>query len=154
MVDSHGTLNHIFLCGGIGHWMWKHLVGLTPAAAGFARIKIAPQFHDTIGPKTVSGVFLSPKGKISSRWRVSHGNVQLTVSLPVGVEGAAIHVPKPTIAGKPAKAVEVTLDGKVIWNGVKLVGKTDGIISASDEHGGISFITTNGHFSFESKTKR
>ena len=23
-----GTRNHIFLCGGYGHWLWKHLVGL------------------------------------------------------------------------------------------------------------------------------
>jgi alpha-L-rhamnosidase len=34
-----GTRNHIFLCGGIGHWMWKHLVGLDRTSPGFATVR-------------------------------------------------------------------------------------------------------------------
>ena len=37
------TRNHIFLCGGIGHWMWKHLVGLDRTTPGFATVRIAPK---------------------------------------------------------------------------------------------------------------
>ena len=67
------SLNHIFLCGGIGHWMWKHLVGITPAAPGFARATIAPRIHDSVGPRSVGGRFLSPKGVISSSWAIGPG---------------------------------------------------------------------------------
>ena len=69
LIDRN-SLNHIFLCGGIGHWMWKHLVGITPAAPGFARATIAPRIHDSVGPRSVGGRFLSPKGMISSSWAI------------------------------------------------------------------------------------
>ena len=147
--DMHGTLNHIFLCGGIGHWMWKHLVGLTPATPGFAEVKIAPLIHDSVGPRSVGGQFLSPKGVISSTWKINGGAVALTVSLPVGVASATIVVPKPTKDGKPAASASVKLGGTVIWDGSKLVGKPEGIVSAADQAGGVAFTTTNGAFAFE-----
>ena len=55
LKDGHGsgTLNHIFLCGGVGEWMWKHLVGLTPAAPQFAEVTIHPKVHPTEGPASV-----------------------------------------------------------------------------------------------------
>merc|ERR1711871_637556 len=89
-TNPSGTLNHIFLCGGIGHWMWKHLVGLTPAAPGFAEVGLAPRIHDSVGPRSVDGKFLSPKGMIKSSWKLSAGTVSLSVSLPVGVSAASI----------------------------------------------------------------
>ena len=154
-TNPSGTLNHIFLCGGIGHWMWKHLVGLTPAAAGFAEVSLIPRIHDSVGPKSVGGQFLSPKGVISSAWKLSSaGAVSLFVSLPVGVGAATIVVPKPTTGGTPASAATVTLGGTVVWDGAKLVEpKPAGIVSATDQPGGIAFKTTNGVFSFESKAK-
>ena len=33
--SNGGTLNHIFLCGGVAEWMWKHLIGLTATAPQF-----------------------------------------------------------------------------------------------------------------------
>lgn len=150
---QHGTLNHIFLCGGIGHWFWKHLVGLTPAAPGFMEVKIAPRIHDSLGPKFVGGDFLSPRGAISSRWNITRKGVSLTVSLPVGVHHASIRVPKPMLSGKAVDAVVVTLHGTVVWDGAKLVGLPDGVIAAVDTPDGVVFSTTNGEFAFESVVK-
>ena len=48
----------IFLCGGIGEWMWKHLVGLKPAAPAFAEVVVAPKVHPKYGPSSVTGDFL------------------------------------------------------------------------------------------------
>ena len=76
-----GTAVDIFLCGGIGHWMWKHLVGLTPAAPGFAEVSLVPLIHDSVGPRSVGGQFLSPKGLIKSSWKLSAGTVSLSVML-------------------------------------------------------------------------
>ena len=153
--SPHGTLNHIFLCGGIGHWYWKHLVGLTPTSPGFATVRIAPKVHDTLGPKSVGGEFLSPKGGIVSNWTIT-GNgaaagVALDVSLPVGVSAATIVVPKPTTGGHPSASAVIKLGGTTIWDGTKLVGKPPaGIKSATDEPAGVAIETTNGIFEFAS----
>jgi alpha-L-rhamnosidase len=148
---QQGTLNHIFLCGGIGHWMWKHLVGLTPAAPGFAEVTLAPKIHDTLGPKTMGGEFLSPKGMITSRWDTSsRGVVKLTASLPVGVHRATVVVPKPMVRGTAVTAAVVKLEGVVVWDGTKLVGKPSGIEAAVDLPNGVAFTTSNGVFAFES----
>ena len=153
-TNTHGSLNHIFLCGGIGHWMWKHLVGLTPATPGFATVTLNPRIHDSVGPRSVVGQFLSPKGMITSSWKISGAAadfVELSVSLPVGVQTATIVVPKPTKDGIASTAASITLGGKQIWDGTKLVGTHAGILSAKDERKGIVFGTTNGVFDFVSR---
>lgn len=151
--NPRGSLNHIFLCGGIGHWMWKHLVGLTPGIPGFATVSINPRIHDSVGPRSVGGKFISPKGTIYAAWKIlgaAADVVELSVNLPVGVQGATILVPKPTKDGVPSTAASVMLGGKVIWDGKKLVGTHSGIVSARDSQEGIVFETTNGVFTFAS----
>lgn len=90
-------MNHIFLCGGIGHRMWKHLFGLTPANPGFAKVALAPQVHDSVEPRSVGGKFLSPKGMIVSSWKIrgsaANDIVELSVSLPVGVKAQRLWCP-------------------------------------------------------------
>lgn len=146
------SLNHIFLCGGIGHWMWKHLVGITPGSSGFATVSLRPRIHDSIGPRSVGGQFLSPKGMITSSWRTSGKGsaVELSVNLPIGVEGGTIVVPKPTKDGVPSSIASVTLEGLEIWDGNKLVGNSTGIRGAWDSEEGVVFNTTNGKFEFVS----
>jgi hypothetical protein len=131
--------------------MWKHLVGIIPATPGFARVTIAPRIHDSVGPRSVSGQFLSPKGMIASSWTISDADtVKLSVGLPVGVGGATIIVPKPTKAGQPAATASITLGGQKIWDGAKLLGTPAGILSAQDGRDGVAFTTTNGMFEFVS----
>jgi hypothetical protein len=103
---GHGTRNHIFLCGGVVEWMWKHLVGLTPAAPQFASVTVAPKVHPLLGPTSTSSTFASASGTIASSWRVEDGGKQiaLNVSLPVGVQHATVVVPKPFVQ-VPAPAV-------------------------------------------------
>ena len=153
-ISPPGTLNHIFLCGGIGHWYWKHLVGLTPTSPGFATVQIAPKIHDSLGPKSVGGDYLSSSGLISSKWKVSSSGVSLDVSLPVGVGSATIVVPKPMSGGKAAASAVVKAHGTIVWDGTKLVGTPAGITSAKDMPEGVAFETTNGVFAFESSAKQ
>lgn len=120
-----------------------------------AEVSIVPLIHDSVGPRSVGGQFLSPKGVIKSSWKLSAGTVSLSVSLPVGVSAATIVVPKPTANGQPAKVASIKLGGTVVWDGAKLVGKRKpaGILSAKDQPNGVAFTTTNGEFSFESVAK-
>jgi hypothetical protein len=108
------TRNHIFLCGGVGEWFWKHMVGLKPSAPAFAAVTIAPQLHYGLGPASMSGAFTSPRGVIESTWNLTdEGKTVLhSVRLPVGVEHATVVVPKPFLSSPtpptPAKpAAEV-----------------------------------------------
>lgn len=103
-----GTVNHIFLCGGVAEWMWKHLIGLTATAPQFAAVDVHPKVHPGIGPSSASGTFVSPRGPISIVWNLSTGvvagsDVALNVSLPMGVERATVTVPKP-FASEPVPA--------------------------------------------------
>jgi len=91
---------------------------------------------------------------ISSSWKISGAAsdaVEVSVSLPVGVQAATILVPKPTENGTPCTTASVTLGGKEIWDGTKLVGTTAGIMSAEDGREGVTFATTNGVFEFVSR---
>lgn len=151
-----GTLNHIFLCGGIGHWMWKSLAGIIPAMPGFVNTTVMPRIHATLGPRGVSGDFLSPQGKISSSWRLDHGVVSFNVSLPVGVQAATLVVPKPPLPSsddkrKPVARTVVTEHGRVVWDGEKLVGNHPGLESGTDGPEGVAFAASNGMYVFESE---
>ena len=40
------THNHIFLCGGVGEWMYTHVAGISlPASPGFSQILLSPKFQ-------------------------------------------------------------------------------------------------------------
>ena len=125
----------------------------TAQASGFAEVSLVPRVHDSVGPRSVAGEFLSPKGMISSSWKLSGGTVSLSVRLPVGVGAATIVVPKPTTGGKPTAVATIKLGGTEIWDGAKLVGKPAGVVSARDQPQGVAFTTTNGLFEFESTAK-
>jgi alpha-L-rhamnosidase len=48
------THNHIFLCGGVGEWMYEYLAGVIPTSAGYASVDVKPMISKTIGPATVN----------------------------------------------------------------------------------------------------
>ena len=134
--------------------MWKHLVGLKPAAPAFAEVVVAPRVHPKYGPRSVTGDFLSASGAISSAWGLGpHGTkVSLNVSLPVGVRRATIVVPYPFVRNgsdyKPAPAATVTEGDAIVWNGTGLVGTHPGVTSAKDVGDAVAFEVTNGAYAF------
>eukprot|EP01052_Picozoa_sp_SAG31_P006990 SAG31_NODE_328_length_17643_cov_46.707649_10_plen_149_part_00 len=137
---------------GIGEWMWKHEVGLTPTAPAFAEVRIAPKVHNAFGPASTDGTFLSPRGEIRSAWRLSHAAISLNVSLPVGVGRATVVVPKPFDgSGQRVDRSVVVLNGKKAWDGENLVdrGAHKGVMSAVDEPNGVIFNVLNGEYTFE-----
>ena len=144
----------IFLCGGISEWMWKHLVGLKPAAPAFAEVMIAPKVHPKYGPRSVAGDFLSASGAISSAWHIAPNgtSVSLNVSLPIGVRRATVLVPRPFVHTKsdfrPAAAAVVTESNAVVWDGKGLVGAHPGVASATDVGDAVAFEVTNGAYAF------
>lgn len=100
-MSSHaarGSLNHIFLCGGVSEWHWKYLAGIRTTAPGFSSVAVAPRPDGTDGPSQLSARYRSRAGPITSAWNVSDNGgarINLRVGLPVGVRTATIAVPKP-----------------------------------------------------------
>jgi hypothetical protein len=112
---GHGTRTHIFLCGGAGEWMWKHVVGITPATTptsslsyaasehqhkqhkhqqpkrvserseSFSKVSVAPKVHPTEGPASASGDYLSAVGMVRSAWTVAKGGASITLKVALPV---------------------------------------------------------------------
>lgn len=149
--ESTGTRNHIFLCGGLVEWYWKHLVGLTPTRAAFATVRFAPKVRAAPGPSSLDAEYQSVRGIITSSWSLEDGGkqVKLDVTLPIGVQNGVVAVPKPfTSAAVQATRAKVYESGTLIWDGIKMVAKVDGIFDAHDEAEGVEFNVSNGAFSF------
>ena len=90
----HPTHNHIFLCGGVGVWLYESLGGIRPAAPGYARVAIAPQISRTLGPSAVNMTLQTLHGVVRSAWRrtssvddraSSAELLRLEVEIPIGV---------------------------------------------------------------------
>lgn len=62
------THNHIFLCGGIGEWMYRHVVGIRPSAPGYARVQIRPSIDASVGPARSHGIVGTPYGVVNVSW--------------------------------------------------------------------------------------
>jgi hypothetical protein len=134
--------------------MWKHLVGLKPAAPAFAEVMIAPKVHPKYGPRSVTGDFLSVSGAISSAWHIApYGtSVSLNVSLPIGVRRATVLVPHPFVQTgtdyRPAAAAVVAEGNAVVWDGKGLVGTHPGVTCAKDVGDAVAFELANGAYAF------
>ena len=90
------THNHIFLCGGVGEWMFRSLAGIAPAAPGYAVVHIAPKISRHLDPASVNASVRTVRGVVSSSWTRYHstcranlkdqaGLIQMIVSVPVGM---------------------------------------------------------------------
>ena len=121
------THNHIFLCGGVGEWMYEYLAGVIPTSAGYGSVDVKPMISKTIGPATMNAAVTTVRGVILSNWtrmttmpldgassalRSGTELVQMSVTIPSAIERATIHVP---LLGVDPSRVRVLLNGKTAW---------------------------------------
>jgi alpha-L-rhamnosidase len=122
------THNHIFLCGGVGDWMYRSIGGIAPTAPGYGSVKIAPQISTTLDPASTNASVASVRGVIVSDW-VRHATatspsacngegwsplVTMRTTVPVGMHGV-VHIP---LLGRDPLTVsidEVTA-GVMVWS--------------------------------------
>lgn len=103
--DTH---NHIFLCGGLGEWLYSALAGIVPVGPGFSQLRIAPRISRTEGPSSVNASVQTVRGVVRSHWvrgdlTASGLIVQLAVTVPVGAT-AEVTLP---LLGMAASEVDV-----------------------------------------------
>lgn len=109
----------IFLCGGVGGWLYEYMAGIVPTSPGYSTINVKPHISKTLGPASVSAVVRTVRGSISSNWtrhttaaaasaQDSKGQTVLTlkVQIPAGVERATVRIP---LLGLAAQGVHLNL---------------------------------------------
>ncbi|NUR91935.1 MAG: family 78 glycoside hydrolase catalytic domain, partial [Nonomuraea sp.] len=80
--------DHVFLGGAIGEWFFEDLAGITPAAPGFDRIRVAPQF---LGDLTnVQAATQTPHGRVAVRWSRTGQSYRVSVDVPVGATATVV----------------------------------------------------------------
>ena len=119
--------NHIMF-GTVGSWMYKHLLGVTPLAPGFASVRVQPSGVLCVGCNLTSaaGAVHTPYGPVVVRWLKSAANppmVTLSVTIPLGAT-ATIGVPA-------ALGATISEGGLVAWRGGDFVPGVRGIASAA-----------------------
>jgi len=128
------THNHIFLCGGLGEWLYRSVGGIAPAAPGFTRATIFPDIDATSGLTATNASVLTPGGRISVALQLGTGAISRTVaiSLPAGVDGA-------TVKFRGPQDLYLAENGTTIWSGGTFFKGTPGVVGASwsADHGGM-----------------
>ncbi|MDA2809362.1 glycoside hydrolase family 78 protein [Nocardiopsis sp. RSe5-2] len=86
-TSSMTSFNHYAL-GSVADWLHRVVAGIAPAGPGYRRIRFRPEpggsltwaeaHHDT------------PYGRASAAWRLSGGELETTVTVPVGAEGDVV----------------------------------------------------------------
>jgi alpha-L-rhamnosidase len=150
------THNHIFLCGGVGAWMFRSLGGISPASPGYGAVTIAPQISPTLDPSSCNASVVTVRGEVKSSWVrqsdvTSDGTLpaacssttsgakgavilKMQITVPVGMLGH-VHVPLLGYTSSRVKVDAVLAAGPwastvAVWDG----GKT----GAAEAHAGTS----------------
>ena len=63
------THNHVFLCGGVGEWLYKSLAGITPLEPGYDVVGVKPRVSATLGPSSCNASVTTVRGVIKSSWQ-------------------------------------------------------------------------------------
>jgi len=77
--ESMNSLNH-YAYGAVAKWFYEGILGINAASAGFKDINIAPQFNHRLNQ--ASGSYKTPQGEISVAWRITHGQLDMQVTIP------------------------------------------------------------------------
>ena len=150
--------------GTISAFFWKHLAGITPAAAGWTKLRIAPKFGevcDDLGSAPLPGwrsrvlsrveaTLATVAGDVVTRWELADEvsvvpTAVLRVSVPHGaVGGAEVVMP---CAGKGSTIVELH-SGVVIWEDDAFVAQSVALAAERVEHGGVAIHVASGDYHF------
>ena len=87
------SFNHYSL-GSVGEWLNDTVAGLSPAAPGYKRIRIAPQPGGNL--TEAAAELETPYGKAKSGWTLRNNELQLVVQVPPNTDAVVVLPGKPT----------------------------------------------------------
>lgn len=132
------THNHIFLCGGLGEWLYRNVAGISPASNGYQHVTIFPDIVADAGPRRASSSVNTVGGRVEASWqRVAGGGIEVRANLPAAVQSATI-----VFRAASDAAAQVTEGDALVWSsaGGFAAGAVPGIVSAmwTPEQGGLA----------------
>lgn len=63
------THNHIFLCGGLGEWLYRNVAGISPGSNGYQDVTIFPDVVADVGPRRASSSVNTVAGRVEASWQ-------------------------------------------------------------------------------------
>jgi hypothetical protein len=94
-------------------FLTQHVLGIQPAAPGYARVRIAPQLGNL---KWAQGRVPTPHGVVSCSWKRTSDQLEMHVETPKGIV-AEIHLPPGVSMNKKASHVHARLRKPIITRG-------------------------------------
>jgi alpha-L-rhamnosidase len=87
--NGGASLNHIMF-GDVSAWMFNYLAGIQPDEEhpGFSFVTIRPTVIEDL--EWVHASHKAPAGMIKSAWQRTGGNIEFSIELPAGIQGALI----------------------------------------------------------------
>ena len=145
------THNHIFLCGGAGEWMYRSVLGIEPASAGWKKITVKPLILAD-GPASATGSMATILGKVSVAWMRADSTGQLAaapaaskleVTIPAGATATV------TIPCAESGQTTITESGKTVWANGKFVDGVKGVSEPKEQVlDGVTFEVESGSYTF------
>jgi len=83
------SFNH-YAFGSVGDYLYRHVAGISPAAPGYSRVRVAPTL--TAGLDHAAATYDSIAGTIASSWRRTQDGVEYDITIPPNVS-AEIRLP-------------------------------------------------------------
>lgn len=145
------THNHIFLCGGLGEWIYKDVAGVRPAGSGFRATRFAPHVSATVGPASSNASLLTTRGYISVSWKRTVLSVGVAaVSLQVAVPTNAVATVVVPSAGIPGDELIISIDDVTVWRGVSGFNPraVSGVVSGHAVSDGVEIAVLSGTYKF------
>ena len=149
------THNHIFLCGGLGEWLYRSIGGIAAPddGAGFETVRIAPDVT-ALGPKSAETTLQTVRGKVLVNWVLgssgSLNDLRLGLTVPAGIAHATVVFKTGGLSSSIAEG------GVAVWTvGKGFIPGTHGVISATknDETEAVEVVVLSGVYAFASTPK-
>jgi len=142
------THNHIFLCGGVGEWMYRSVAGIAPASDGYNKLTVAPQMGQ--GPSAASVQLKTARGLASVSWVAARDTASWSLDVTVPVSSLALVVLTSLPSAATPDSVTVKESGITVWkDGVFQSGAVPGVLSGrATSTNAIEFEVTSGSFGF------
>jgi len=141
------SFNHYAL-GAVADWMHRRVAGLAAAAPGYRRLAIRPEVNARL--THAEARHLTPYGEASVSWQRADGQLQLSVTVPVGAT-AEVHlpgadpvevahgnhewtVPDPVATATPLAAdptIRQLMDHEPTWNALVAAALDAGVVGPS-----------------------
>ena len=83
-----GSLDHVGLGGAFASWVWQHLAGVRPIAAGYSHVEVAPQFVSGVDSLVLDTETI--RGRVHIDYRRNGERATVTVGVPVGSEAVVV----------------------------------------------------------------